>query len=50
MNSGKVKIVEGAFKKFFTDELLATIIENTNKYIASNEKFVDEPEFLAFYI
>ncbi|CAF3352534.1 unnamed protein product, partial [Rotaria sp. Silwood2] len=46
--SGRVKSIEDSFKKFFIDEVLATIIENTNKHMASNEEYIDEREFLAF--
>ncbi|CAF4292727.1 unnamed protein product, partial [Rotaria sp. Silwood2] len=31
-----------------TTSVLATIIENTNKHMASNEEYIDEREFLAF--
>jgi len=47
-NSDEVKNIEDSFKKFFIDEVLATIIKNTNKHMASDEKFIDEHELLAF--
>lgn len=37
--SGRAKNIEESFKKFFTNEVLATIIEYTNTHMASNEKF-----------
>jgi len=43
-----VKNIEDSFKKFFINEALATIIENTNKHMALDEKFIDVHEFLAF--
>jgi hypothetical protein len=48
MNSDEVKNIEDSFKKFFIDKVLATITENTNKHVASDEKFIDEHELLAF--
>ncbi|CAF1264585.1 unnamed protein product [Rotaria sp. Silwood1] len=44
----KVKNIEDSFKKLFTDDVLTTIIEHTNKHIGLNDKFIDEREFLAF--